>query len=128
MSVNFKIDQKASFAGTVFVGCQPKREMGSQAQAVTKDGTPKWEVEVLAAVFDNFGGTRSEILKVGMASRSNPAEGVNPFTPIYLGGLEVGVMEKTKRTQDGGERVIGVTVWYRAQEITLTGAEQSQAA
>jgi hypothetical protein len=119
---NLKIDQAATFAGVVFLSCQPKLKFGTQEQDRTKDGLAKWEVEVLGAVYTPFGGTSNEVIKVGMASSSNPAEGLTPFSPVQLGGLEVGVMEKTKKNPDGTERVIGVSVWFRAQEL-LNAAE-----
>jgi hypothetical protein len=117
MIANLKIDQRATFAGLVFLSCEPKREMGSDRQAVTKDGSLKWELQVLAAIKDNFGGTKNEVVKVGMTGRTNPAEGVAPFTPVELGDFEVGVMEKTRKDQNGNEKIIGVTVWFRASEI-----------
>jgi hypothetical protein len=122
MRANLKIDQTATFAGLVFLSCQAKNAFGTDQQETTKDGRFKWECEVLGAAYTPFGGTSNEVLKVGIASRSNPAEGINPFTPVELGDFEVGVMEKTKKTADGGERVIGVTVWFRASEIKLAAA------
>jgi hypothetical protein len=117
MISNFKVDQAATFAGLVFLSCEPKREMRSSVQSTTKDGTPKWEVQVLGAFHDNFGGTKNEVVKVGIAAHHNPAEDIAPFTPVQLVDFEVGVMEKTKRGQDGSERVIGVTVWFRASKM-----------
>lgn len=122
MRANFKIDQARTFKALVFLSCQPKKAFGSDQQEMTKDGQGKWTVEVLGAAFDGFGGTTSEVMKVSMAGRTNPAEGITNFTPIELGDFEVGVMEKTKKTGDGGERVIGVTVWFRASEIKLVGS------
>ncbi len=117
MMMNFKIDQTATFAGLVFLSCEPKTEMGSDRQATTKDKTPKWEVQVLGAARDSFGKTNNEVIKVGIASHHNPAEGLAPFTPVQLVGFEVGVMEKTKKLPDGTEKQIGVTVWFRAAQI-----------
>jgi hypothetical protein len=128
MRANFKIDQASSFAGMVFLSCSEKRAFGSEQQEVTKDGRLKWTVEVLAAAYDGFGGTTNEVMKVGVASRTNPAEGLNTFEPIELGDFEVGVMEKTKKTPDGGEKVIGVTVWFRASELKRAAAAVRQAA
>lgn len=128
MRANFKVDQTATFAGLVFLSCQPKLAFGSDQQERTRDGRLKWTIEVLGAAYDGFGGTSNEVLKVGMASSTNPAEGVNPFTPVELGDFEVGVMEKTKKTQDGGEKVVGVNVWFRASEIKLAHASMPAAA
>lgn len=119
MRANFKIDQGATFAGLVFLSCQPKLAFGSAEQERTKDGRLKWTVEVLGAARDGFGGTSNEVLRVGIASSTDPGEGINPFTPVELGDFEVGVMEKTKKTADGGEKVVGVSVWFRASEIKL---------
>jgi hypothetical protein len=121
MRANFKIDQSRTFAGLVFLSCAPKKAFGSEQQETTKDGQLKWSVEVLGAAFDGFGGTSNEVMKVSMTSRTNPADGIAPFSPIELGDFEVGVMEKTRKTSDGGEKVIGVTVWFRASEIKMAG-------
>lgn len=122
MLTNFKIDQAATFAGVVFLSSSPKLEMGSKSQAKTKDGLPKWEVEVLGAVRDNFDPTKvnNSVLKIGIASYQDPSEGLGPFTPVVLPDLEIGVMEKTKRNPDGSEKIIGTTVWFRASGIRST--------
>jgi hypothetical protein len=122
---NLKIDQTGTFAGMVFLSCEPKREFNSEVQATTKDGLGKWTVEVLAAVRTPFGGTTNEVMKVGMASKSNPAEGLAAFSPIQLGDLEVGVMEKTRKDSQGNDKIVGVTVWFRASEITLAPAAKA---
>lgn len=123
MFSNFKIDQAATFAGIAFLACEPKLKFGSQTdQECMKDGTPKWNVQVVAGFRDQFGKIQNEVLKIGVASAKNPGTGVNPYTPVELVGFEVGVMEKTKRDQDGNEKVIGVQVWYRASGIRSTAA------
>lgn len=128
MLTNAKIDQSRTFAGLVFLSCQPKTKFGSTEQEMTKDGRGKYEVEVLGAVYQPFGGTKNEVLKVGIASSTNPADGIPPFKPIELVDLEIGVMEKTKKNPDGTERVIGVNVWFRASEITLAAGSAQSAA
>lgn len=128
MRANFKIDQGATFAGLVFLSCQPKLTFGSDQQERTRDGRLKWTLEVLGAAYTGFGGTSNEVLKVGMASSTDPAEGLAPFSQIELGDFEVGVMEKTKKTQDGGEKVVGVNVWFRASEIKLMNVSMPAAA
>ncbi len=125
---NLKIDQRATFAGLVFLSCEAKREMGSDRQATTKDGQLKWEVQVLGAVRNQFGQLSNEVIKVGIVARENPAQGIAPFTPCELGDFEVGVMEKTKKNPDGTERIVGVTVWFRATEILLAAGANSKAA
>lgn len=117
MQTQFKIDVRKSFEALVFVSCEPKLKFRSTEQETTKDGLPKWDVQVLAMIRNPFGQLTNEILKVGMASRSNPAEGLGHFTPVDLADLEVGVIEKTKKMDDGTERIIGVNVWFRASEI-----------
>jgi hypothetical protein len=121
MLTNAKIDQSRTFAGLVFLSCQPKTKFGSTEQEMTKDGRGKYELEVLGAVYQPFGGTKNEVMKVGIAASTDPAAGIAPFSPIELGDFEIGVMEKTKRNPDGTERVIGVNVWFRASEIKMAG-------
>ena len=117
MLSNFKIDQVATFAGLVFLSCEAKLGFQSTSQETTKDGTPKWEVQVLGACRDGFGKTNNEVVKVGIASHSNPGDTIPAFAPVNLVDFEVGVMERTKKDQNGQERVIGATVWFRASKI-----------
>jgi hypothetical protein len=129
MISNFKVDQAATFAGVAFLSSEMKLKFGSQTdQECAKDGTPKWVVQVIAGFRDSFGKVQNEVLKIGVASHRDPGEGVAPYTPIVLVGFEVGVMEKTKRDQDGQEKIIGVTVWYRCSEIRSTAATSSRSA
>jgi hypothetical protein len=115
---NFKIDQARTFMGIAFLSAEPKRRFGSDVQETAKDGTPKWSVEVVAGFRDQFGRVNNEVLKVGVVSHKHPCEGLPPYTPVQLVDFEVGVMEKTKRNPETNEeRVIGVTVWYRAGEV-----------
>lgn len=117
MITNFKIDQAATFAGLVYLSCAPKLAFRSTEQEKTKDGVSKWEVQLLGAFRDSFGGTSNEVVKLGITSYTDPCEGLAPFTPVELVDFEVGVMEKTKKDQNGVEKVIGVNVWYRASKV-----------
>jgi hypothetical protein len=112
----YKIDQAATFAGMVLLSVEPKLAFGTTEQERTGDGVPKWEAQ-LAAGFRHFGKISNEILKVGVASHTNPGDGLPPYTPVELVGFEVGVMPKTKRNPDGSERILGVQVWYRAEQL-----------
>lgn len=115
-----RVDVERTFAALLFLKCEPKREFGSDRQAVTKAGELKWEVELLAAVRDGFGGTTSQVMTVGMVAKSDPAAGIAPLKPVDLPGLEVGFMPKVKRLPDGSEKPIpGISVWARASEIVL---------
>lgn len=119
---NFKIDQTQTFVHVMFLSAEPKLKFGSQTdQECAKDGTPKWEVQVVGG-FRQFGKAVNEVLKIGVVSATRPGDGLAPATPVQLIGLEVGVMPKTSR--DGA--VIGVQVWYRADQIralSATGAK-----
>lgn len=120
MLTNVVIDQTRTFAGMVFLSCQPKLKFGSQEQDRTKDGVPKWEVEVLGATYTPFGTTANEVIKVGMTAVSDPSEGVQPFSPVELGNLSFGVLEKKRKDRETGvEQITGISVFFRADEIKL---------
>jgi hypothetical protein len=129
---NFKIDQAASFQGVAFLSCSPKTAFGSSAQETTKDGTPKWTVEVIASSLDQFGKAANAVVKVGVASHRAPCEGLVMYTPVHLIDFEVGVMEKTRKNPTTGEeKILGVQVWFRASEIrpiTATGKQRGEQA
>jgi hypothetical protein len=120
----FKIDQAATFQGVAFLSCDPKTAFGQRdRQEQTKDGTPKWEAQVVAMTRDQFGKPATEVLRVGIASHKDPGAGLNPYTPVQLVNFEIGVMEKTKKNPETGEeKVIGVQVWYRAEAIRSNAA------
>lgn len=123
MFSNFKIDQARTFQGVAFLSCDPKTAFKSDRQEETKDGVPKWDVQVVAMTRDAFGRPQNAVLKVGIASHKNPAEGLMPYTPVHFVDFEIGVMEKTKRNPETGEeKVIGVQVWYRAEQIKVLAA------
>jgi len=115
MPQTFKIDQAATFAQVMVLSVEPKLAFGADKQDTTKDGTPKWEAQVVAG-FRQFGRTVNEVLKVGIASHVNPAEQVQPYTPVQLVGLEVGVMERSGKNGEPN----GFSVWYRADELRST--------
>ena len=115
---NFKIDQALTFLSVLLLSCEPKTAFGDQyRQETTKDGTPKWEAQLVAA-FQQFGRPQNEIIKVGIASERNPGDGIAVATPVQLVDFEIGVMERKKKDPaTGDERVVGVQVWYRCAEI-----------
>lgn len=109
----FKIDQNATFNSVHLMSVEPKTQFKSDKQDETKDGTPKWQAKV-AVTYEVFGRNESEILNVNLTSRNDPGEGVQPFTPVVLEGLEVNVSEK----KDRDNKIIpGIQQWYRADAI-----------
>ncbi|QWF86088.1 hypothetical protein [Amycolatopsis sp. CA-230715] len=123
MLTNVVIDQSRTFAGLVFLSCAPKMKFGSKTeQDRTKDGVPKWEVEVLGATYTPFGGTANEVVKVGINAVSDPCEGIPAFSPIELGSFSFGVLEKKRKDRDTGvEQIVGISVFFRADEVKLAG-------
>lgn len=118
MPQNFKVDQAATFANVILLSSAPKLKFGSDVdQECTKEGVPKWEVQV-AAGFHQFGKITNEVLKIGIAAAKDPADGLTPYSPVELVGFEVGVMEKTGK--DG--QITGAQTWYRAEAIRPTAA------
>jgi hypothetical protein len=128
MFTNFKIDQAATFRGVAFLSSSPKVAFGSQAQETTKDGTPKWQVEVIGSTVDQFGKPANAVVKIGVASQTDPAKGLQMYMPVHLVGFEVGVMEKTRKNPTTGEeKIVGVQVWFRAESIQPISASSKAA-
>ena len=113
MPAVFFVDQAATFSAVVLLSCEPKLKFDSDQQDATRDGVPKWELQCVCGFRDQFGRTSNEVLKIGVASSSNPADGVPQFSPVQLVNFVVGAMEK--RSRDGD--LTGITVWYRADEV-----------
>lgn len=127
MFTNFKIDQAATFRGVAFLSSVAKVAFGQTSQETTKDGTPKWTVEVIGSSVDQFGKPSNHVIKIGVASHTDPGKGLMMYTPVALNGFEVGVMEKTKKDRNTGEeKIIGVQVWFRAESIAPITATASK--
>ncbi|MXG30501.1 hypothetical protein [Streptomyces sp. YIM 132580] len=130
MPAIFHVDQAATFSMVMFLSSAPKMQFGTQQQDTAKDGTPKWEVQVVAS-FTQFGRTENEILKVGVLSHTDPAKPLNGMPqPVELAGFRVGVTPAEKRTdRNGNEKIMGGTAWYQADEIRpLSGVPTSRKA
>ena len=118
MIQNFAIDQAATFESLLFLSCEPKTAFGdSFRQETTKDGTPKWEAQLVAR-FRQFGRATNEIIKVGLVAERAPADALAPAAPVELVGFEIGVMDK----KDRNGNVTGAQVWYRCQEVRSTAS------
>jgi len=123
MPAIFHVDQAATFSMVMFLSSAPKMQFGTQQQDTAKDGTPKWEVQVVAS-FTQFGRTENEILKVGVLSHQDPAAPLQGMPqPVELVGFRVGVTPAEKRTdRNGNEKIMGGTAWYQADEIRALNA------
>lgn len=123
----YKIDQAATFGQLVLLQVEPKSFNGGP-QETTKAGDLKWEAQFLAG-FRGFGDKQEySTIKVGLVGAKNPGEGIAPMSPVELIGFEIGVMERTKKLPDGTEKIIGVTVWHRAESMRSTASTGSKRA
>ncbi|MFI1801984.1 hypothetical protein ACH427_32280, partial [Streptomyces sp. NPDC020379] len=113
MPAIFHVDQARTFKLVMFLSCSPKMAFGTQQQDKTKDGLPKWEVQVVAG-FDQFGRVENEVLKIGVASHTDPAQPLGGMPqPVELVGFRVGVSPvETKKDKNGNDVVRGGTAWY----------------
>jgi hypothetical protein len=119
MPQTFIVDQAATFQAVAFLGAEPRIEFGTRdKQEQTRDGLPRWDVQVVAGFRDNFGKVQNEVIKVGYAGPKNPAESIGMYQPVQLVNFTVGVMEKTAK--EDKSKVIGFNVWYRCDEIRPT--------
>ncbi|WP_033314679.1 hypothetical protein [Streptomyces iakyrus] len=124
MPAIFHVDQARTFKAVMFMSVAPKTVFGkNDVQDTTKDGTPKWEVQVVAS-FEQFGKIENEILKIGVNSHKNPGEALQHMPqPVELVGFRVGVSPVEKRTDSNGrERITGGTAWYQADEVRALNA------
>lgn len=134
MPQTFVIDQAATFEGVAFISAVPRLAFGTQDQDRTADGTPKWDVSLVAGFKDSFGRGQHEIIKVGVAAHQNPGDGVQMYTPVQLVNFVVGVVPpEVRKDARGQEKLVGGTTWYRADSIQSalsapTGRRQTAAA
>ena len=78
----------------IFDGASPKREYGTETQQTNEAGMPIWSVSCFVRQADS---TRSESITVNVPSRTNPADTIQPFSPVGFEGLGV----RTGRSSNG---------------------------
>lgn len=124
MPAVFRVDQAATFRMVMFLSSAPKMVFGKDGvQDTISDGTPKWEVQIVAS-FEGFGGkVENEVLKVGITSYADPSDSVGGMPqPVEVVGFRVGVMPPQKtHDKNGNERISGGTAWYQADAIRPVG-------
>lgn len=119
MPAIFHVDQSRTFKAVMFMSCSPKTVFGNNdKQDTTKDGTPKWEVQLVAS-FEQFGRIENEILKVGVNSHQNPGEALQHMPqPVELVNFRVGVSPVEEREDSrGNKKITGGKAWYQADEV-----------
>lgn len=122
MPQTFVIDQAATFSGVAFLQSTPKTVFGQpDVKDTTQDGRIKWEIRLICAFKDQFGNDSHEIVKVNVASHTDPGEGLTQYTPVQLVNLVVGVIPAEMSTdRNGAQKVKGGSTWFRADEIRST--------
>lgn len=123
----FAIDQAATFSGVAFVQSSPKTVFGSpDVKDTVADGRIKWEVQVIAGFKDQFGNQSHEIMKVNIASHTDPGDGMAQYTPVQLINLVVGVIPaEIGQDRNGAAKVKGGSTWFRADELRPIAAPSS---
>lgn len=109
----FVVNQAETFSGLAALQSEPKAQFGTGEQDTTKDGVPKWTVQLIAGFVDQFGKSQNEILNVTVASKDDPLAKVGQFTPVSLKGFQVGVMDRRDRQGN----VLGAQVYFRAEAV-----------
>ncbi len=118
MPQTFVIDQSATFGGVAFLESAPRLAFGTQDQDRTADGTPKWDVSLVANFKDGFGRSQHEVIKVGIASHQDPGADLSSYTPVQLVNFVVGVVPpEVRKDARGQEKLVGGTTWYRADGL-----------
>jgi hypothetical protein len=130
MPQTFVIDQAASFTGVAFLKATPKTVFGKPDEHDrTPDGRLKWDVQLVAGFRDQFGGDQHEVIKVNVASNTDPGQGLGQYTPVQLVNFVVGVVPpEVRKDSRGQEKLVGGTVWYRADEIRSTATSSGSRA
>lgn len=113
MQTTFVIDQDKTFGAAKFtkIGVAPKVKFGSDTgeQATTKDGVPQWVAQLLVQYKNGFGAEVAEVLKLTIASETEPGKAIPDMSPVLTEGLTVGVMEG----RDGQ----GFSMFFRAESL-----------
>ncbi|MFE3029367.1 hypothetical protein [Nocardia tengchongensis] len=115
----FAIDQAATFSGVAFLQSTPKTVFGQpDVKDTVADGRIKWEVQLVAGFKDQFGNPSHEVIKVNVASHTDPGEGLTSYTPVQLINFVVGVIPpEMGQDRNGGQKIRGGSTWFRADAI-----------
>lgn len=129
MPQTFVIDQAATFTGVAFLASSPRMVFGKDNEHDrTVDGLFKWEVQCVAGFRDQRGNASHEVIKVNIASHTDPGEGIAAYTPVQLTNFVVGVVPpEMKSDGNGGQKIRGGSVWYRADAIRSTAVSSGRA-
>jgi hypothetical protein len=121
----FAVDTGKTFTTALLMASQPKTRFGTSDQDTTSQGIPKWEAQVAVSFAAEFGmPAAADVIKVTIASPSDPASGIAPGTAVDLQDLRVGytVAEKNEK---GGIR--GGRPYFGASGIRAARAAREHA-
>lgn len=97
MQTTFVIDRDRTFREVkqTLLSMTPKLRYGSDTgeQATTKDQVPLWAGQFLFQYKNSFDNEVAEVVKITIASETDPAKSIPDMSPVEIEGLTVGVME-----------------------------------
>jgi hypothetical protein len=108
------VDQSL-FTSAMVTAIEPRLEFGKDVQAVSKDGVPKWAVEVYIKMPSRFQDrTDKGIALVIVTSNDNPAAKVAEGDQVEFADLTVGVMAPD---HDDSGRIRGGKLFWQATGV-----------
>ena len=110
------VDITATFTSMMLVNSMPKLKFGSESvQETNAAGVPKWSVDLAVTYTPTVAGMRaeSELITVTIADHANPAQGMNPGSPVALEGMRVGLNPAEVKN----ERLRGGKLWFTATAL-----------
>lgn len=96
------IDQAANFSSVIYLSCSAKTAFGTDQQETTKDGVPRWTVEIVVTPH----GGKSEVMRLTLDGREDPCAGWMPATAVHLKNLTWNFNPKKDMTWYAVESVV----------------------
>lgn len=112
----------SAWQSVMFIGCERKINRETGDALVSRDGIPKWSVQVLVKAPDGWDPTRvaNYGINVGINSVNDPAEGFSEGSQVaFLPALEVGTSPTGFNKK--GDKAVGGQFYYQAESVVPAG-------
>jgi hypothetical protein len=116
----FVVSTAETFVIALFMGSGPRNKFGTDVQDVSATGEKKWELQVAATWFPEYGmAPASDVIRITILGGTDPAAGITPGTPVEFDAFKVGVAAP-EHTPKGG--IKGGKPYYQAAAIRPAGS------
>jgi hypothetical protein len=115
------IDQAATFAAALFMGCTQKMKFQSSEPDMSATGERKWSCQIAVTYHPEYGMKPvSEVLTVSVTSGTDPGVGIMLGTSVEFDALKCGFSAPERGQND---RIRGGRPFYMASGVRATSGQ-----